>query len=40
MMDQTAYQKLTNENTLSYPGWGVAAAAFVGVMTSFAPIVP
>ncbi len=35
-------QALSNENesTLSYPGWSVAAAAFVGVMTSFAPIVP
>jgi predicted MFS family arabinose efflux permease len=29
-----------NENSIRYPGWGVAAAAFVGVMTSFAPIVP
>jgi predicted MFS family arabinose efflux permease len=29
-----------NESTIRYPGWGVAAAAFVGVMTSFAPIVP
>ncbi len=30
----------TNESSIHYPGWGVAAAAFVGVMTSFAPIVP
>ena len=29
-----------NESTIHYPGWGVAAAAFVGVMTSFSPIVP
>lgn len=28
------------ESRVFYPGWGVAAAAFVGVMTSFAPIVP
>lgn len=31
---------MDNENTIRYPGWGVVAAAFVGVMTSFAPIVP
>jgi predicted MFS family arabinose efflux permease len=30
----------SEENSVSYPGWSVAAAAFVGVMTSFAPIVP
>lgn len=29
-----------NESGLRYPGWSVAAAAFVGVMTSFSPIVP
>jgi amino acid transporter len=29
-----------NENSLHYAGWGVVAAAFVGVMVSFAPIVP
>src|SRR5215469_14307141 len=28
------------ENSLRYPGWGVLAAAFTGVMVSFAPIVP
>lgn len=28
------------ESGVSYAGWGVAAAAFVGVMTSFSPIVP
>jgi predicted MFS family arabinose efflux permease len=43
-MEQTADQitnpELANESSIRYPGWGVAAAAFVGVMTSFAPIVP
>lgn len=29
-----------DEGTLKYPGWQVTAAAFVGVMTSFSPIVP
>src|ERR1700735_601726 len=29
-----------NENSIHYPGWGVLAAAFTGVMVSFAPIVP
>lgn len=29
-----------DENSLGYPGWGVLAAAFTGVMVSFAPIVP
>ena len=28
------------ENSIHYPGWGVLAAAFTGVMVSFAPIVP
>src|SRR5580704_15955895 len=28
------------ESRVLYPGWGVAAAAVVGVMTSFSPIVP
>ncbi len=28
------------ESSARYPGWSVAAAAFVGVMTSFSPIVP
>lgn len=28
------------ETTIQYPGWGVLAAAFTGVMVSFAPIVP
>jgi len=29
-----------NEDSIHYAGWAVIAAAFVGVMTSFAPIVP
>lgn len=29
-----------NESSVRYPGWPVAAASFVGVMTSFSPIVP
>jgi predicted MFS family arabinose efflux permease len=33
-------QQTTNERSLHYAGWGVAAAAFAGVMVSFAPIVP
>jgi len=32
--------ELNPESTLGYPGWGVATAAFIGVMASFAPIVP
>lgn len=39
-MDHTVDQKLANESSIRYPGWGVAAAAFVGVMTSFAPVIP
>jgi predicted MFS family arabinose efflux permease len=39
-MEQTADHKLANESSIHYPGWGVAAAAFIGVMTSFAPIIP
>jgi predicted MFS family arabinose efflux permease len=38
--DHTSNQRLANESSIHYPGWGVAAAAFVGVMTSFAPIIP
>ncbi len=29
-----------DESSIQYTGWHVAAAAFVGVMVSFAPIVP
>ena len=32
--------QVQNESDPRYPGWGVAVAAFAGVMTSFAPIVP
>src|ERR1700728_5154389 len=39
-MEQSEDQRLANESSIRYPGWGVAAAAFVGVMTSFAPIIP
>jgi predicted MFS family arabinose efflux permease len=31
---------LDEEAAIRYPGWGVLAAAFTGVMVSFAPIVP
>jgi len=30
----------TDEGSLRYAGWGVLAAAFTGVMVSFAPIIP
>lgn len=30
----------TDEGSLYYAGWGVLAAAFIGVMVSFAPIIP
>jgi predicted MFS family arabinose efflux permease len=33
-------QRTSNESSLRYAGWGVVAAAFAGVMVSFAPIVP
>jgi predicted MFS family arabinose efflux permease len=39
-MEKSAERFKNNEDTIRYPGWGIAAAAFVGVMTSFAPIVP
>ncbi len=29
-----------SEDSIYYPGWGVLGAAFVGVMVSFAPIIP
>lgn len=32
--------QVTDEEVLSYPGWKVAGAAFVGVMVSFAAMVP
>jgi predicted MFS family arabinose efflux permease len=31
---------IDEESSIRYPGWGVLAAAFTGVMVSFAPIVP
>jgi predicted MFS family arabinose efflux permease len=39
-MTETTVQQTTNESSLRYAGWGVVAAAFAGVMVSFAPIVP
>lgn len=39
-MNEIAPTQSANESSIHYPGWGVAAAAFVGIMTSFAPIVP
>jgi len=33
-------QALDSENSLAYPGWRVTLAAFVGVMVSFAAMVP
>ncbi|HWA93835.1 MAG TPA: MFS transporter [Terracidiphilus sp.] len=32
--------RVDQESSIRYPGWGVLAAAFTGVMVSFAPIVP
>jgi predicted MFS family arabinose efflux permease len=37
---ETITRQTANESSLSYAGWGVVAAAFAGVMVSFAPIVP
>jgi predicted MFS family arabinose efflux permease len=39
-MSEPERRQIASESSLLYPGWSVAAAAFVGVMTSFAPIVP
>ncbi len=39
-MPESLATRINDESTLRYPGWSVATAAFVGVMTSFAPIVP
>lgn len=36
----TAPRTSDEELSIRYPGWGVLAAAFTGVMVSFAPIVP
>lgn len=35
-----ALRRSDEENSIHYRGWGVLAAAFAGVMVSFAPIVP
>lgn len=40
VMREGALAPANDEGSLGYPGWSVATAAFVGVMTSFAPIVP
>ena len=39
-MGKTMSVMTSEESSIRYPGWGVATAAFAGVMTSFAPIVP
>lgn len=39
MPEPSAFES-NQERTLRYPGWSVATASFIGVMTSFAPIVP
>ena len=40
MSSQTLLSSIDDESSIRYTGWKVAAAAFVGVMVSFAPIVP
>ena len=39
-MREAINPQAANESSIHYAGWSIAAAAFVGVMTSFAPIVP
>lgn len=39
-MSEAINPQSANEGSLRYAGWGVTAAAFTGVMVSFAPIVP
>jgi predicted MFS family arabinose efflux permease len=39
-MSQKSISQPVNESSIRYPGWTVTAAAFAGVMVSFAPIVP
>src|SRR3984885_3298795 len=39
-MSEITTQQTTNESSLRYLGWSVVAAAFTGVMVSFAPIIP
>ena len=38
-MDTTSAAPV-NESSIRYAGWGVLAAAFLGVMVSFAPVIP
>jgi predicted MFS family arabinose efflux permease len=40
LSDQVIPKLQVNESSIHYQGWSVATAAFVGVMVSFAPIVP
>jgi predicted MFS family arabinose efflux permease len=40
MSNESTLRETTEESSIHYDGWLIAAAAFVGVMTSFAPIVP
>ena len=40
MSDDTTVLRVDEESSIGYTGWHVAADAFVGVMVSFAPIVP
>src|SRR5579862_1176423 len=37
---KTNHHHIDEESSIRYPGWGVLAAAFTGVMVSFAPIIP
>ncbi|WP_052200907.1 MFS transporter [Terriglobus sp. TAA 43] len=39
-MPDPSTSEINDERSIRYPGWGITAAAFVGVMTSFSPIVP
>jgi predicted MFS family arabinose efflux permease len=39
-MVKTNSDRRDEESSIQYPGWSVLAAAFTGVMVSFAPIVP
>jgi predicted MFS family arabinose efflux permease len=39
-MTTTTAPQTVNESSIHYAGWAVVAAAFAGVMVSFAPIVP
>ncbi|MGC1295259.1 MAG: MFS transporter [Alloacidobacterium sp.] len=39
-MSKVIDSQAASESSIRYAGWGVAAAAFIGVMVSFAPIVP